>query len=100
MVGVYDKEWNFHPEYSCSTSHYVLAKEPITRPATLDRMLEAASILSKGFPELRADFYEIGGKTYFGEMTFTASSGQNNFYTREFKTILGNLVTLPEKRKR
>lgn len=97
VVGVYDKEWNFHPEYSRSTSHYVLAKEPITRPSTLDRMLEAASILSKGFPELRADFYEIGGKTYFGEMTFTASSGQNNFYTQEFKTILGNFVTLPEK---
>ena len=63
-------------------------------------MLEAASILSKGFPLLRADFYEVGGKAYFGEMTFTPCSGQNDHYTREFKTILGNFVTLPGKVKR
>ncbi len=100
VLGVYDKEWNFHPEFSHSAPHYVLAKEPITRPGTLDRMLQAASILSKGFPELRADFYEIGGRTYFGEMTFTSSSGQHDYYTKEFKTILGNFVTLPKKRKR
>ena len=100
VVGVYDKEWHFHSEFSRSTPHYVLSEEAIPRPVTLDRMLEAASILSKGFPELRADFYEVGGKAYFGEMTFTAASGQNDFYTKEFKTILGNFVTLPKKGKR
>ena len=89
-VGVYDTEWNFHPEFSRSTSHYRLVSNPIPRPQSLDKMLHAASILSKGFPELRADFYEVNGKPYFGEMTFTSASGLNSFYTQDFLNILGD----------
>ena len=33
-VGVYDLEWTMHPEYSNSTSHYVLSSQPIPRPKT------------------------------------------------------------------
>ena len=94
VVGVYDLDWNFHPEYSVSLPHYILAKEPIPRPYSLDAMLEAASRLSKGFPEIRVDFYEVAGKPYFGEMTFTASAGFNSFYTSEFQNILGRLIKL------
>ena len=90
-VGVYDLNWKMHPEYSRSTSHYLLSEQPIPRPASLDRMLKAASILSKDFPELRIDFYEVNGKPYFGEMTFTSAAGLNSFYTQEFLNILGDL---------
>ena len=93
-VGVYDLDWNFHPEYSNSTSHYVLSSKPIPRPDSLEQMLEAAAILSKGFPELRVDFYEVEGKPYFGELTFTSASGFNSFYTPEFRRILGDMVKI------
>ncbi len=99
VVGVYDLEWNFHPEYSVSTPHYVLSDKALPRPRSMDRMLQAASILSKGFPQLRVDFYEVGGHAYFGEMTFTSAFGLNNFYTSEFLEILGSLTDLTPYRK-
>lgn len=30
-----------------------------------------ATKLSKGIPHVRVDFYDINGKVYFGEMTFS-----------------------------
>jgi len=94
MVGIYDLDWNFHPEYSVSVPHYVLADKPIPRPHCLEQMLDAASRLSKGFPEVRVDFYEVDGKPYFGEMTFTSVAGFNYSYSPEFQRILGDLIQL------
>ena len=90
-VGVYDLDWQMHPEYSRTTSHYILSAKPIPRPQSLERMLHVASVLSKDFPELRVDFYEVDGKPYFGELTFTSAAGLNSFYTQEFLNILGDL---------
>lgn len=96
-VGVYDLNWNFHPEYSISTPHYKLAKTTIPRPKSLDTMLEVASVLSKGFPEVRVDLYEVDNKPYFGELTFTSAGGFNDFYTPDFLKILGDLTIIKEK---
>ena len=38
-------------------------------------MLDLASRLSQGIPEVRVDFYEVAGKVYFGELTFFDGSG-------------------------
>ena len=75
----YDLNWNAHPEYSFSTKHYPLSQDTIPKPACLDDIIKYASILSKGFPQVRVDFYIVGGKPYFGEMTFTGSAGMNRF---------------------
>ena len=75
----YDLNWNAHPEYSFSTKHYPLSNDIIPKPACLDDIIKYASILSKGFPQVRVDFYIVGGKPYFGEMTFTGSAGMNRF---------------------
>ena len=93
-VKVYDLEWNEHPEYSVDCQHYRLSDKKIPRPKSLERMLEVAAILSDGFPVVRVDLYEVGSKPYFGEMTFTPSSGLNFFYTQEFLDILGNLCKI------
>ena len=58
-------------------------------------MLHAASILSKGFPELRVDLYEVDNKPYFGELTFTSAGGFNDFYSQDFLNILGDMTILP-----
>lgn len=41
-------------------------------------MLEIAKVLSKDIPFLRVDLYEINGKIYFGELTFTPCAGMMN----------------------
>lgn len=92
VVGIYDLDWNFHPEYAVSTPHYRLSDKAIPKPKSLDRMLEVAAKLSKGFPVLRVDLYEVDGKPYFGELTFSALAGFNDSYTDEFLNILGDLT--------
>ena len=75
QVASYDLDWVKRPEHSVSTSRYILSDITLPRPKSLDRMLEAASKLSEGFPEVRIDFYEVDNHPYFGEMTFTSNAG-------------------------
>ena len=94
-VITYDTNWNAHPEFSENSYHFFLTDKRLPRPVTFDKMLDAAARLSKGFPQVRVDFYEVDGKLYFGEMTFTASAGMNSFYTKDFLLELGRLTNLP-----
>lgn len=93
-LGVYDNDWNFHPEYILSTTHYILSKQIIPRPKSLHRFLDAAARLSKGFPMVRVDFYEVNERPYFGEMTFTPCAGFMYYFTQEFLNILGDKCNL------
>lgn len=62
----------------------------IEKPKNFERMLELAEILSKDFPQVRVDFYNIEGKIYFGEMTLYDSSGLDRFEPDEWDSIVGS----------
>lgn len=64
------------------------------KPFNLNKMIEFAKILSKGFSFVRVDFYENNKKMYFGELTFTSASGTHIFTPESFNNELGNLVDL------
>ncbi len=98
-VNIYDLDWNVHPEVSVFTEHYRDGRGAVPRPACLERMLEAASALSKGFPEVRMDFFVAEGRLYFGEMTFASYGGKMDFYTKEYLEELGSKCILPGKKK-
>jgi hypothetical protein len=53
----------------------------IPKPKNLEKMIEYARILSKGFDFVRVDLYDTGDKVYFGEMTFTPHGGLLRYYT-------------------
>ncbi len=93
-VRLYDTSWMPHDEKVQLVSHWHDAGDR-PRPKHLTRMLEAASRLSKGFPEVRVDFYEAGGKLYFGEMTFSSMGGRMEYYTPQFLRELGDYCKLP-----
>ena len=57
-------------------------------------MLKNASILSEGIPQVRVDMYEVDGKPYFGELTFTSAGGFMNYFTDHFLLEMGKLVDL------
>ena len=63
----------------------------VDKPDSLDKMLEIAKSLSKGFPQVRVDFYDIDGHPYFGEMTFTTGFG---YCTENYYNYLGAKVDL------
>lgn len=94
-VRTYGTDWTPIEGADVSTEHYHTLDRPLPPPAHLSEMLEAAARLSKGFPEVRVDFYEAGGRLYFGEMTFSAYGGKMDFHTPQFLLELGGQCKLP-----
>ena len=92
-VMTYDRDWNAHPEYSIFDSIYRKGT-PMPAPANLEGMLEVAEKLAKPFPIVRVDLYNLNGKIYFGEMTFTSLGGLQTFYTQEFLDKVGAMIDL------
>ncbi|MBQ7995392.1 MAG: glycosyl transferase [Bacilli bacterium] len=45
------------------------------KPSNFDEMVKIAEDLAKPFPFVRVDLYDVGGKIYFSEMTFTPAKG-------------------------
>lgn len=88
-VMTYDLDWNAHPEFSVFNSDY-LRGEIMPKPQNFEEMIQVAEKLSQGFPELRVDLYNVQGKIYFGELTFTSQGGFMDFYTPEFNMELGS----------
>ncbi|WP_312765417.1 ATP-grasp fold amidoligase family protein [Epilithonimonas sp.] len=93
-VALHDMDWNVYTEKSVFVDHYRKCEANIPKPESLDRMIEACRVLVKDIPQVRLDFYEVGGKAYFGEMTFTSSGGYMDFYTKACLDEMGALVKL------
>ena len=70
--------------------------ELIPKPKNFELMKELAAKLAEGFAHVRVDFYEIGGRIYFGEMTFTPDAGNNSWKSEGTDEYLGSLLTLPK----
>ena len=61
----------------------------IEKPMNFDKMLDIARVLSKDFPHVRVDLYNVDGKIYFGELTFFHLAGLKAFYPRKYDYIFG-----------
>lgn len=73
------------------------AKKSIMQPKGFEKMKELAAKLSAGIPQVRVDFYDIDGKVYFGELTFSHWSGFVPFDPEEWDYKLGAWIDLPQK---
>ena len=63
-------------------------------PQKLDEMLALARKLSKPFPHMRIDFYEVDGEIYFGEFTPHTDAGLVNFTPDEWDFKFGEFLNL------
>ena len=89
----YDIHWTPMPEVCISNSRY--KKDTILpKPVNLEEMIRVAETLAKPFPCVRVDLYNINGKIYFGEMTFTSNGGMMNNLTPEFLLKCGNMIDI------
>lgn len=80
---------NGHPNASVS----------IAKPETFKQMKMLAEKLSQNIPHLRVDFYEVNGKVYFGELTFTHWSGFVPFEPKEWDYKFGEWLKLPSNKE-
>ena len=89
---VYDLEWKLQP---WNQYYYGNTKEELPKPKNFDLMVELATKLCQGFSHVRVDLYNINGKIYFGEMTFTNGSGFEPIVPKKYNLMLGNLWEIP-----
>ena len=91
---LYDLSWK---QLDCKiNSHYDTFPSP-EKPKKLAEMNKLAAQLSQGFPYVRVDFYIINEKIYFGEITFTSSSGVEDITPYSFEYRLSEKIKLPDK---
>ncbi len=76
---------------------YPLDMRPLDRPSSLETMLSAAAELGRDFGFVRVDFYEIRGRPYFGEMTFTPEAGLGKFEPPEIDALFGEMWTTKQR---
>lgn len=79
--------------------HICQEGDKIPAPASFHRMIEACRVLGRPFPFVRIDFYDIDGKAYFGEMTFTPAAGHSQYLSDEYMVELGNKIDISKCRK-
>lgn len=88
---VYDLDWNLQPWIFSGRENTL---HDIERPNNLEKMIKIATELSKGFSHVRVDLYNVDGKIYFGEMTFTSTGGYRLIEPEKYDYKLGELWDL------
>ena len=88
---LYDLDWNLRAD-KMREEHVDTMACP--RPSSLELMIEYSSILSKGIPYVRVDWYEIDGKPVFGELTLTPCGGFQTDYSYDYLLELGSQMHL------
>lgn len=94
-IDYFDMEWNkLNLKQNFNNS-----KKPLQKPDNFENMKHLVSKLSKGYPFIRVDLYNVNGKIYFSEFTFFSDAGFAKFKPKKWDSILGEKLILPEPRR-
>lgn len=76
-----------------------MSGKDLPKPQHFEKMKELASKLSKGYPHLRVDLYNVNGNIYFGEITLFHHGGIVPFHPEQWDYTFGSWISLPEKKR-
>lgn len=93
LLSFFDLKWNPTPFYRKDHEKFPIA---LDKPELFEKMIEIASILSKGIPFVRVDLFSINKRILFSELTFFPGGGYGEFYPKEYNNILGSWIELPK----
>lgn len=92
-AGHYDENREFLPEVRVSS--YPSFEKAERLPDNFEEMVEIAETISKAFPFVRVDLYNINKRIYIGELTFYPASGYFNYQPPYVDKWLGTLFSEP-----
>lgn len=92
----FDSAFHHLPVQQCGHPNAVIQPQA---PRNLTEMKRLASLLSKGIPHVRIDFYEVGNRILFGEITFFSMSGMTPYSPEEWDYRFGEWIKLPSINK-
>lgn len=86
QLGIYDSDFN---KLDVSRNDERPQEVELPKPLNFEKMKTVAEELSKDFPHVRVDLYNVSGKIYFGELTFYDGSGYMTFNPDSFDEEMG-----------
>lgn len=92
-IDFFDADWNHQPFYGLNPK-VKNSSQAISKPAGLADMIKIARRLAKDIPFVRVDFYQVGNRVYFGEITFFPNSGFGRFTPPDWNRKLGDMIKL------
>ena len=93
ILGFLDRDFNLLPVHRADFKPLTVQPQ---KPENYQQMVEYAEILSKAFPHVRVDFFNINGQIVFGELTFFMASGYFMFEPDSFDYEMGRCFKLPK----
>lgn len=90
-ITFYDVEWN---KIDVTLNGKPNTNISMPKPKHYDEMLEISRKLSKDFPFVRVDFFDLEDKLYIAELTFYPSGGFSKFEPNSFNKQLGDLFVV------
>ena len=88
----YDMNWE---KTNISKRGTAVSDAKADKPENFEKMKELARVLAKDTYFSRIDFYNVDGKIYFGEITFSPTSGLSPFDNYEDDLLMGSYIKLP-----
>lgn len=89
----YDLNWQEMPLSFLNIEKKINApKISIPKPKNLKKMIRICQKLAQPFPFVRVDLYNLDGKIYFSELTFTPNAGLDRYQPASFDILLGKLI--------
>jgi hypothetical protein len=88
----YDMDWH-HLDITLAT--HLHSKKQKSKPKGFEKMVKLSEELSKDFPFVRVDLYNIDGAIYFSELTFIPTGGNMKLSPKEVVDEWGELLKLP-----
>lgn len=86
----FDRNWNMIPVRLT----YPFPQEDIITPLNLQKMIVLAELLSNSVDFVRVDFYDLGNRIVFGELTNYPGGGLEKFNPSELGLHLGSILRL------
>lgn len=86
---MYDVDWKLLPFNYLRDNH-----GDLKQPKNLDEMKKIAEKLAQEFNYIRVDLYNLNGKIYFGEMTFTPNAGFGKFSPEKYDYYYGEKINV------
>ena len=92
-LDLFDMDWKPIHEVVASGSEKPV-NGTLKKPVSFEKMADIARMLSSDFKFVRVDLYELDGKVYFGELTFTPAHCVFPCFTEQFNRQMGKLLRI------
>lgn len=95
----YDLNWELVPFMMPTNGTLTHDNVLIQKPQNFDKMVEIARILSANFIHVRVDLYNVEGKVFFGELTFSSAAGYDVASPVEYDKVIGDWIAIDKKKR-